>query len=109
AATTLLALMPELGARSPKAIAALAGLAPFNNDSGKRQGQRAIGGGRARVRSAPYMAALGAARSKTRLGAFFRSLRDQGKPPKLALIALARKILVVANAVLRDKTSFAQP
>ena len=108
AATTLLALMPELGTRSPKAVAALAGLAPFNNDSGTRQGQRAIGGGRARVRLALYMAALGAARSKTRLGAFFQRLRSQNKPPKLALIALARKILVIANAVMRDQTAFAQ-
>jgi transposase len=107
AATTLIALMPELGKRSPKTIAALAGLAPFNHDSGRRQGQRAIGGGRARVRTALYMAALAAARSNTRLGAFFQTLRDQGKAPKLALIALARKILTIANAIMRDQTSFA--
>jgi transposase len=106
AATTLIALMPELGQRSPKAIAALAGLAPYNNDSGRRTGQRAIRGGRQRVRKALYMAALSAARSKTKLGAFFKSLREQNKPPKLALIALARKIIVILNAIMRDKSQF---
>lgn len=107
AATTLLALMPELGTRTPKAIAALAGLAPFNNDSGKRRGQRVIKGGRARVRKALYMAALAAANSKTRLGEFARKLRAAGKPPKLVLIALARKILVILNAICRENASFA--
>lgn len=108
AAVTLLALMPELGRRSPKAIAALAGLAPFNNDSGKRRGQRMIKGGRARVRKALYMAALAAANSKTRLGDFARKLRAAGKPPKLVLIALARKILVILNAICRENASFAR-
>lgn len=107
AAATLLALMPELGRRSPKAIAALAGLAPFNNDGGKRRGQRVIKGGRARVRKALYMAALAAANSKTRLGDFARKLRAAGKPPKLVLIALARKILVILNAICRENASFA--
>ncbi|MGZ9409662.1 MAG: transposase, partial [Methylocystis sp.] len=101
------ALMPELGRRSPKAIAALAGLAPFNNDSGKRRGQRMIKGGRTRVRKALYMAALAAANSKTRLGDFARKLRAAGKPPKLVLIALARKILVILNAICRENASFA--
>lgn len=108
AAATLLALMPELGTLSPKAVAALAGLAPFNNDSGARRGQRAIKGGRARVRKALYMAALTAARTKSRLGDFARNLRAKGKPPKLVLIALARKILVILNALCREKQSFAQ-
>lgn len=107
AAATMLALMPELGQRSPKAIAALAGLAPFNNDSGKRRGQRMIKGGRARVRNALYMAALSAAKSKSRLGDFARKLRAAGKPPKLVLIALARKILVILNAICRDNAPFA--
>ena len=105
-ATTLLALLPELGQRSPKAVAALAGLAPFNDDSGQRRGTRRIRGGRKRVRDALYMAAVTAARSHTRLGAFARTLRQAGKPPKLALIALARKILVILNAILRDNSSF---
>jgi transposase len=106
AAATLLALMPELGSLSPKAVAALAGLAPFNNESGRLKGKRSISGGRWRVRNALYMAAIGAARTKTRLAGFYKSLRDQGKPPKLALIALARKLLVILNAVMRDKTAF---
>lgn len=107
AAATLLALMPELGRRSPKTIAALAGLAPYNHDSGARQGKRSIRGGRRRVRSALYMAALSASRSKSRLGAFARALRKLGKPPKVVLIALARKILVILNAIMRENGSYA--
>lgn len=106
AATTLLALMPELGSASPKAVAALAGLAPFNVDSGRFRGHRAIRGGRKRVRDALYMAAVAAWRSNGRIGAFARTLIDRGKPFKLAIIALARKILVIANAVLREDTPF---
>lgn len=105
-AATLLALAPELGARSPKQIAALAGLAPLNRDSGTFRGQRSIAGGRKRVRDALYMAAVAAARSKTRFGAFYRALRQAGKAPKLALIALARKLLVTLNAMVRDQTPF---
>jgi transposase len=93
-ATTLLALLPELGQR------------PFNHDSGQRRGTRQIRGGRKRVRDALYMAAVTAARSNTRLAAFVKALRQAGKPPKLALIALARKILVILNAIIRDNSSF---
>ena len=107
-ATTLMALLPELGERSPKALAALAGLAPFNRDSGRRRGPREIRGGRKRVRDALYMAAVSAACSRTRLGAFCTALRARGKPPKLAFVALARKLLGVLNAVLRDQTPFQQ-
>jgi transposase len=104
----LLALMPELGRRSPKAIAALAGLAPINQDSGLKRGQRSIRGGRKRVRDALYMAAIGAVRSKTgRFRADYQRLRAAGKPAKLALIAIARKLLVTANAILRDQQPFA--
>ena len=106
-ATVLLAALPELGRTSPKAIAALGGLAPYNNDSGARTGQRSVRGGRKRVRDALYMAAVSAARTRTRLGDFYRSLRHVGKPPKLALVALARKLLVILNAVARDNTAFA--
>ena len=106
AAATLLALLPELGTRSPKAIAALAGLAPINADSGLRRGKRHIRGGRKRVRDALYMAAVAAARSKSRFAATYRALIKAGKPPKLALIAIARRILVTLNAITRDKTSF---
>lgn len=110
AATTLLSLMPELGRRSPKTIAALAGLAPFNADSGSFRGKRLIKGGRRRVREALYMAAVAAIRSKHRFGQIYKALRDAGKPPKLALIAVARRILVTANAIIRDQAPFkAQP
>jgi transposase len=105
-AVTLIALMPELGTLSAKQVAALAGLAPFNVDSGQFRGQRRIKGGRKRVRDALYMAALSAARYNPRLNAFYRRLIASGKPAKLALIALARKLLIIANAVLRDKTAF---
>ncbi len=107
AAVTLLSLMPELGSRSPKELAALAGLAPFNNDSGEYQGQRKIQGGRSRVRRALYMAALAASHSrKGRLVEKYQSLRKAGKKPKVAFIALARKILTIANAVIRDRQPF---
>lgn len=105
-ATTLIARLPELGERSPKALAALTGLAPFNRDSGKRCSPREIRGGRKRVRDALYMAAVSAARSRTRLGAFCSALRARGKPAKLAFVALARKLLAVLNAILRDQTPF---
>lgn len=105
AATTLLALMPELGTRSPKTIAALAGLAPFNRDSGKDRGKRTISGGRKRVRDALYIAALAAKRSP-HFAAKYRSFLAAGKAPKLALIAIARKLLIALNAMVRDQTPF---
>ena len=106
AATTLIALMPELGERSPKTIAALGGLAPFNLDSGQRRGKRRIRHGRRRIREALYMSAVTAARFSPRFQASYQALLAAGKPPKLALIALARKLLVVLNAVLRTRTPF---
>lgn len=106
-ATTLLALMPELGQRSSGTIAALAGLAPFNCDSGLHKGVRRIRGGRPRVRRALYMAALAAARANTRYRAVFNRLVNAGKPKKLALIAVARKLLVTLNAMLRDQKPYA--
>jgi transposase len=108
-AVTLLALMPELGARSPKQLAALAGLAPFNADSGDKRGQRSIRGGRRRVRQALYMAALSAARSHPRLKAFAQALKSRGKAAKPVLVAVARKLLGIINAIMRDKTAFATP
>ena len=105
-AATLLALAPELGSRSPGQIAALAGLAPINADSGQFRGQRSIRGGRSRLRQALYIAAVAASRSSGRFGTFYRSLRRAGKPPKLAFIALARKILVTLNAIARDNVPF---
>lgn len=106
AATTLIAMMPELGQRPPKTIAALAGLAPFNVDSGQFRGKRTIRGGRKRVRDALYIAALTAWRTKSQLGRFAANLIDKGKPFKLAIIALARKILTIANAIIRDQKAY---
>jgi transposase len=106
AATTMVALMPELGVLRPKQVAAMAGLAPFNVDSGQLRGARRIKGGRKRVRDALYMAAVAAARSNGRFRATYQRLRAAGKPAKVALIAIARKLLVTANAILRDNTAF---
>lgn len=105
-AVTLMALMPELGERSPRQLAALAGLAPFNHDSGDKRGQRRIRGGRRRVRQALYMAALTAARCHPRLKAFAQTLKARGKPAKPVIIAVARKLLGIINAIVRDKTTF---
>jgi transposase len=99
----LIAQMPELGRLGPKQLAALAGLAPFNVDSGKYRGKRVVGGGRKRVRDALYMAALNAVRRNGVLKTFYQRLRDAGKPAKLALIAVARKLLTILNAMLRDR------
>jgi transposase len=105
-ASTLLALLPELGQRSPKQVAALAGLAPFNNDSGIRRGQRSIRGGRKRVRDALYVAAFIATRHASRFKDAFAAFIAAGKPRKLAIIAIARKLLTVLNAILRDRQPF---
>jgi transposase len=104
-AATLIAEMPELGQRDRRAIAALAGLAPLANDSGKRKGHRKIWGGRSRVRRILYLAALSARRS-VHFTPFHQRLRDQGKQPKTALIAVARKLLVTLNAMVRDDKNF---
>lgn len=104
----LLAQMPELGRIGPKQLAALAGLAPFNVDSGSYRGKRAIGGGRKRIRDALYMAALNAVRRHSPFKAFYQKLRTAGKPAKLALIAVARKLLIVLNAMLRDQKTYLQ-
>lgn len=105
----LIAQMPELGCVGPKQVAALAGLAPFNVDSGSYRGKRAIGGGRKRVRDALYMAALNAVRRDATMKAFYQKLRTVGKPAKLALIAVARKLLTILNAMLRDRKNYLQP
>nr|WP_276576229.1 transposase [Bradyrhizobium zhengyangense] len=102
----LLAQMPELGHLGPKQVAALAGLAPFNVDSGAYRGKRKIGGGRKRIRDALYMAALNAVRRADPFKAFYERLRKAGKPAKLALIAVARKLLTVLNAMMRDRKPY---
>ena len=106
-ALTLLAHMPELGRLSPKTAAALAGLAPFNADSGQKRGRRAIAGGRPRVRKALYMAALGAIRANARFNAFYSAIARRSGSKKVAIIAVARKLVTVLNAMLRDGKAFA--
>lgn len=105
-ARTLLAELPELGTLDRRAIAALAGLAPWTRQSGQWRGRSMIGGGRARVRTAPYMAALSAARYNPPLAEFRKRLIAAGKSKKAALVAVARKLLTMINAMLRDKTKW---
>jgi transposase len=103
-AQTLLALLPELGRLSRRAIASLGGVAPFDDDSGKRVGERHIKGGRAVVREALYMAALAAKRYNPVIAAFAKRLA--GKKPKVIIVACMRKLLVILNAMLRDGTDW---
>jgi transposase len=102
-ARTLLAEMPELGTLTPRQAAALAGLAPYTRQSGKWRGKSFIGGGRSAVRSALFMGAMVAARFNPVLKAFRDRLVAQGKPKLVALIATARKLLTILNAILRDQ------
>lgn len=102
-ARTLLAEMPELGTLNPKQVAALAGLAPFTRQSGKWRGKTFIGGGRSAVRAALYMGAMVAARFNPTLKAFRDQLIARGKPKLVALIAVARKLITILNAIIRDQ------
>jgi len=101
-ASTLLGLVPELGHLDRRAIAALIGVAPLARDSGTLRGRRTCWGGRAPVRQVLYMAALVAAHWNPALRVFYQRLRAAGKPAKVALTAVARKLLVLLNAILRD-------
>lgn len=105
-AATLLAELPELGTRDRRTIAALAGLAPLANDSGRHQGARRIWGGRRKVRRALFIAALHASRRCPRWSAVRDRLRTAGKPIKTILVAIARRMLIAMNAMLRDGTRF---
>ena len=100
-ALTLLTSMPELGSLNRRAIAALAGVAPYSRDSGTFRGRRAIWGGRARVRSALYMAALSASRYNPAIKSFYDRLVARGKPKKVALTACMRKLLTILNDMTR--------
>jgi len=100
-ALSVLAELPELGTLNRRQAAALAGLAPHPRESGRWQGRRTIGGGRAAVRRALYMAALVAARSNHQLKAFYQRLRAAGKPAKVALTAVMRKLIVLMNQILK--------
>jgi transposase len=105
-ARTLLVHLPELGDGSRQSIAALVGLAPFADDSGTSSRIRRIRGGRGKVRIALYQAAVAAIRYCATMKAFYASLKARGKPSKVALVAVARKILVLANALLRTMTPY---
>jgi transposase len=100
-ASTLLAMLPELGTLNRQQIAALVGVAPVNKDSGRKQGKRRIFGGRASVRSVLYMAALSAKKHNPKIKKFYEHLLKQGKEKKVALTACMRKLLVILNAMLR--------
>ena len=104
---TLLAGLPELGQLGRREIAALVGVAPMDNSSGRRQGPRSIYGGRPAIRATLYMAALVAGRCNAPLAAFRDQLRAAGKQPKVAIVAVMRKLLVLANALLRDNRTYA--
>jgi transposase len=99
---TLLVHLPELGSGSRQKIAALVGLAPYNDDSGQKAGVRHIRGGRSKVRIGLYQAAVAAIRFCPEMKAFYARLKARGKASKVALVAVARKLLVLANALVRE-------
>jgi transposase len=103
-ARTLLAELPELGRVDRHQIAALAGVAPFSRDSGRKKSRRFVRAGRVQVRAPVYMACLVAIRYNPPLKSFYRRLRAAGKPARLALVAVMRKLLTILNAMLRDNT-----
>lgn len=106
---TLIAHLPELGQYNRQRIAALVGLAPFNDDSGEHSGQRHIRGGRSKVRIGLYQAAVAAIRHCKNTKAYYAALKARGKASRVALIAVARKILVLANAMIRDMAPYQAP
>jgi transposase len=105
-ARALIVDLPELGCLSRREIASLVGLAPFARDSGKKSGYRRIRAGRAAPRTALYLAAMNAARFNPVLRPVYQRMIEAGKPPKVAFIALARKLLIMLNAMVRDGTQW---
>jgi transposase len=106
---TLLAYLPELGRYNRQTITALVGLAPFNDDSGTHTGQRHICGGRSKVRVGLYQAAIAAIRHCPHMKIFYAALKARGKASRVAIIAVARKLLVLANALIRDMVPYKAP
>ena len=104
AAATLLAEVPELGTCTRQEVAALVGVAPFNRDSGTWRGPRRVWGGRGQIRAVLYMATVAAIRANPRLRACYQRLHAAGKPPKVALTACMRKLLVICNALCQHQT-----
>lgn len=103
-ALSLIATLPELGTLNRRQISSLAGVAPFNRDSGQLRGHRSIYGGRVSTRGALYMAALVGARHNPVLKSFYQRLRTAGKPAKVALVACMRKLLTILNVMVRENT-----
>ncbi|OIN84319.1 transposase [Francisella sp. TX07-6608] len=101
-ATSLLTLMPELGNLNRKQVASLAGAAPYPYESGKKIGYRKTYGGRADLKPVLFMSAMTASRSNGKIGVFYNKLVGSGKKKMVALIAVMRKIIVIANAKIRD-------
>lgn len=99
---TLLAKCPELGTLNRREIAALAGVAPLANDSGKHRGKRFIWGGRAEVRAVLYMATVSAIRCNDTIKHFANRLKQAGKPAKVVIVACMRKLLTIMNAMLKN-------
>lgn len=108
-ATTLLAELPELGQLCRQKIAALAGVAPLNLDSGESVGKRRIFGGRSRVRQVLYMATLVAVRHNPRIRACYEHFQQDGKAKKVALVACMRKLLTILNAMVKQGTDWNPP
>ena len=108
-AKALIADLPELGRLGKRTLSALVGVAPFNRDSGSIRGKRQVRGGRSAVRGILYMAALTGSRFNPILKAFYARLLAAGKPKKLALTAVAHKLLIILNAMVRNHTMWGQP
>ncbi len=107
-ARALIVDLPELGALGRRQITSLVGLAPFAKDRGKKSGYRRIRAGRAAPRTALYLAAMNGARFNPVLKPMYERMIAAGKPPKVALIALARKLLTILNAMVRDRKDWQQ-
>jgi transposase len=105
-AATLISQLSEIGTLDHKPLTALVGLAPYNNDSGRSKGKRTIRGGRAAVRSVLYVCTVSAIRSNPVIGRKYKELRGRGKVAKVAIIACARKLLRILNAIVRDNTTW---
>lgn len=107
-ATAMIVEMPELGTMEGKEAASLAGLAPITRESGKWKGRSKIGGGRRGVRNALYMPALVAIRHNPRFGEIYQTLCNAGKPAKLAIAAVMRRLMILANALIRDDRTWTE-
>ena len=101
---TLLAELPELGTLNRRQVGALAGVAPYNHDSGRLEGRRCISGGRAALRTALYMATLAATRFNPAIREFYQRFLAAGKVKKVALVACMRKLLTLLNAIVKSGT-----